>query len=315
MKKLTCALALTLLLPSLSLAQDAPDSKPKGEEIAASERKLLLWKVTGKGTTKTTYLFGTMHVPDKRVLDLPAPVKEAMDGVDALYCELALEPSLQIQAMKHMMLPKGKTLAGIIGQDQVDRAAKLLAKRGLPVTSLLTMKPLIFLSNVSQVVEYWPELSRGVQPLDAMLYNQAKQAGKEVGGLEKVEDQIAVFDSLSEKSQKEMVVAGLDAIEKAEKAGTKSTNPLLEAYLAGDLDKMLKLSKEESGDDEEAVAFMKKLNDDRNVSMTAEIKKHLTTNSDKSYFFAVGSLHYAGPKGIVALLKAEGFTVERVSAN
>jgi uncharacterized protein len=310
-KLLTSALALTLLLPTFVLGQDA---KPEGKDSQAkTARKLLLWKVTGKGTKKASYLFGTMHVPDKRVLDLPAEVDQAIKDADALYCELALEPSLQMQAMKHMMLPAGKTLPDIIGQDQVDRAAKLLATRGMPVNALLRLKPMIFISNVTQVVDYLPELQRGVQPLDAQLYNRAKQAGKEVGGLEQVEDQIAVFDSLSEAAQKKMVMSTLDGLEKAAKEGVRSTEPLVKTYLKGDLEAMLKVG-EDQAMDEEGKAFMKKLNDDRNVTMTAEIKKHLTKNPGKAYFFAIGSLHYAGKKGIVALLKAEGYTVERVSA-
>jgi len=313
MKKLTCALALTLLLPGLSLAQDAPKAKPKGQEVTSGQRKLILWKVSGKGTKKTSYLFGTMHVPDKRVLDLPGPVKQAIKDADALYCELALEPSLQMKAMQHMMLPADKTLAGIIGQDQVDRATKMLAARGLPIQPFLRMKPWAFTSQLTQL-EFLTELQSGIQPLDSMLYNQAKQAGKEVGGLEKLEDQMAVFDSLSEKAQKEMAKASLDQLEKAAKSGEKSTERLIKTYLKGDLDEMQKIAKEEEGDDAEAKAFMKKLLDDRNVTMTAEIKKHLTKSPDKTYFFAVGSLHYPGKKGILALLKAEGYTVERVSA-
>lgn len=309
-KLLTSALALTLLLPGLSLAQDA---KPKGKDTQAkTARKLILWKVTGKGTKKASYLFGTMHVPDKRVLDLPGPVKQAIADSDALYCELALEPSLQMKAMQHMMLPADKTLAGIIGQDQVDRATKLLAARGLPIQPFLRMKPWAFTSQLTQL-EFLTELQSGIQPLDAMLYNQAKQAGKEVG-LEKLEDQMSVFDSLSEKAQREMAKASLDALEKAAKSGEKSTEKLIQTYLKGDLEAMQKVGEEETGDDEESKAFMKKLLDDRNVTMTAEIKKHLTKSPDKTYFFAVGSLHYPGKKGIVALLKAEGFTVERVSA-
>lgn len=312
-KLLTCALALTLLLPGLSLAQDgAPKTKGKDTAATKSERKLVLWKVSGKGLEKPSFLFGTIHVPDKRVLDLPEAVKAAMKDADALYCELALEPSLQLKATQHMMLPAGKTLAGLVGQDQIDRAEKLLAARGLPIQSLLSLKPWAFMSQLTMIVEFLPELQSGLQPLDSMLYNTAKQAGKEVGGLEKLEDQISVFESLSEKAQKEMFISGLDSLEKAAKKGEKSTEPLLKTYLKGDLKAMLKLTAEEAGEDKESKAFMKKLLDDRNVTMTATIKKHLTENLKKSYFFAVGSAHYPGKIGIVALLKAEGFTVERV---
>lgn len=75
----TLALSLAFLTAAPSLAQE-------GE----TERKLVFWKVTHDETQATSYLFGTIHVPDKRVLDLPKPVKEGFDAADALYCELAL---------------------------------------------------------------------------------------------------------------------------------------------------------------------------------------------------------------------------------
>ncbi|MBL4850562.1 MAG: TraB/GumN family protein [Planctomycetes bacterium] len=306
---LTCALALTLtVLPSLAQAQD---SKPATKKKTA--RKLLLWKVSGKGLKTPSYLFGTIHLPDKRVLALPKAVDKAIDASDALFCELALEKDLQVKMTPHLMLGGGKTLVDVLGQDLVDRAAKLLAAKGLPIQPFLQLKPWVLMSQLTMLLEYFQESMTQQPALDSVLYNRAKAAGKEVGGLEKVEDQLAVFDSLSAKAQKKMVAEGLDGFEKAAKEGTRTTEPLVRAYLSGDLGEMMKQSKEEIGDDKEMIAFMKLLLDDRNVTMTAAIAKHLKGAPSKTFFFAVGSAHYPGKLGIVALLKAKGFTVERVA--
>ncbi|MGE0708217.1 MAG: TraB/GumN family protein [Planctomycetota bacterium] len=304
MKKLLAfALASLTLLPAGALAQDAPKQE--------TARKVLLWKVTGKDLKAPTYLFGTIHIPDKRVTRLPKCVEEARQACDALYCELAMEPSLQLAATKHMMLSDGKTLNDVLGKELVDRAAKLLAKRGLPIAPFLRMKPWAFISQL-QMLDYLFELQSGQLPLDAMLYADAKKAGKTVGGLEKLEDQMSVFEGLSAETQKKMVESGLDGMEKAAAEGKKATDKLLGLYLKGDLDAMLELTKEESGEDEESKAFMKKLLFDRNVNMVKEIIRLWGKAPDKSLFVAVGSLHYAGKQGILALLKAEGYTIEAI---
>lgn len=311
MQRIALAITLATLALAPVAAQDStPETKP-----AAKSTKLLLWKVTHTETKAESYLFGTIHVPDPRVLALPAPVQKAFDGAGALYCELALEPSLQLKATQHMMLPQGKSLGDIIGQKNVDRATALMAKKGMPMQPMfLRLKPWAFTSQLQQILDYLPELQRGLLPLDAKLYNEAKAAGKTVGGLEKIEDQLKVFDELSEAAQKEMATATLDEMEKAVKEGRKTTDEILKAYLKGDIESILEKNQEESAGNEELEAMGKRLLDDRNVNMAKEIARLLEKSPETSHFFAVGAAHYPGEKGIVALLKAKGYTVERVPA-
>ena len=302
------ALALAFALTTTLALAPAP---ARADDSQESERKLVFWKVTHPKLQATSYLFGTIHVPDKRVLALPAPVEEALEGCDALYCELALEPSLQLAATKHMMLGKGETLEGLLGKDLMERAAKILSARGLPLQPFQALKPWAFISQLQQL-DFLMELQMGKLPLDAMLYERAKKAGKTVGGLEKVEDQLSVFNSISAEGQKKMVESGLDELEQAAKEKRKVAEPIIEAYLKGDIESILAKSEADAEKDEESQVFLKRLLYDRNVNMAKEMEALVTKSPGKSHFFAVGAAHYPGAKGIVALLEAKGFKVERV---
>lgn len=304
------ALALTLALTSFLALAPAP---ARADDSKEPERKLVLWKVTHPDLEATSYLFGTIHVPDKRVLALPKPVEEAFAASDALYCELALEPSLQMAATPLLMLPEGETLEGHIGKELLERAGKILAKRGLPLQPFQALKPWAFISQLQQL-DFLMELQMGKLPLDSMLYQRAKKEGKTVGGLERLEDQLGVFDSISAEGQKKMVASGLDEIELAAKEKRKVAEPIIAAYLKGDIETILAKSEKEAEADEESKKFLKMLLYDRNVNMTKEIEALLTKSPKAAHFFAVGAAHYPGEKGIVALLEAKGYTVERVAA-
>ena len=52
-----------------------------------------------------------------------------------------------------------------------------------------------------QSLDYAMDLQMGKKALDAVVYDRAKNAGKEVGGLETVQEQVGVFNSLTEEEQ------------------------------------------------------------------------------------------------------------------
>lgn len=306
MKRVNLLLAAALCCTFAGLAQAQSEEK-------VAHKKPFLWKVELPGAKTPSYLFGTIHLPDKRVITLPKVVNKAVDRCDALYCELALEPSLQMKAMPHMMLPEGKTLKDVVGEKNFERASALLSAKGIPIMALQRLKPWAFQSQV-QMLDYMPQLQAGVKPLDAGLYTRAKQAGKTVGGLEKIEDQLSVFNSMSEAYQKKSFGEWLDGLDKAKKEGVNPLEQLIEGYLEGDSKKLSDLIKEEMGksEDEEAKKLMKRLIDDRNGTMTKRILELSKESPDKCFFFAVGTAHYPGKTGILKQLEAKGATITRL---
>jgi uncharacterized protein len=302
-------------VPALLLALVAV-SPAAAQGVKATDNPFL-WKVEGEGE-KPSFLFGTMHLPDDRLTTLHPVVTEAIDFSDALYAELKMnDQATQMAAMGKMMLPQGTTLKATVGDDIYGRMETYLNGKGLGMImpQLGTMKPWAVASQLGSL-DYIMEMQMGKKALDAVIYARAESAGKEVGGLETVDEQIGVFESLTTEEQVKFLDKTLTGLEEAAEKGERSTEPLLLAYLTGKESEILKTVKEEmeaGKDDEMSKKLMKLLLDDRNVRMTDRIEKKLKENAGRSYFFAIGTMHYPGEIGIVALLEKKGFKVTRLS--
>jgi uncharacterized protein YbaP (TraB family) len=96
------------------------------------------------------------------------------------------------------------------------------------------------------------------------------------------------------------MLASLDEIEKPQPGGRSLTLQLVDLYLAGDLNQLALEVKEQGPEDE---ALKKKIElrviDNRNVRMAERIAALCAKKPARSYFFAVGALHYAGDTGQV----------------
>src|SRR6185369_3208717 len=74
--------------------------------------KPFLWRIEG---AVPSYLYGTVHVPDARVLELPDVVKRAFDASDVFNAEIPLDDATQASMMTKVMLPPGQDLRKIVG--------------------------------------------------------------------------------------------------------------------------------------------------------------------------------------------------------
>jgi len=111
-----------------------------------------------------------------------------------------------------------------------------------------------------------------------------------------------------------MLVSTLDEMEKPRTGGVSSSRELVDLYLGGELAPLVRKLNEESPDDP---ALQKKMTktivDDRNLKMAERIAERCRKNPARSYFFAVGALHYAGDTGIINQLSSKGFKVTRLT--
>jgi uncharacterized protein YbaP (TraB family) len=309
-----CA-GVVLVLLTLSLVPPAP----LRAQATASTSTPLLWKI---GTTKPSYLFGTIHVPDARVVTLPPAVERALNEADALFTEIPMDSVTQISVMGKVLLPGDQRLADVVGAPLAERLAQAVA-RTVPSTAppgtanMLTsmmnrMKPWAAMTQLS-LLEFLPDLMAGRQPLDAMLWSRAQKAGKVVSALETVDEQLAVFEKFSAADQKRMLELTLDAFDENGRKPKTLTQELVEAYLTGDLDVLTNLMNDSMKADRDLMSrFTEVALDARNEIMAKRIRDQLAAHPERSCFFAVGAAHYAGPRGVVALLEKAGVSAARV---
>jgi uncharacterized protein len=305
------------LLISLSAAISVA-SQTAGTQIRPTE-KPFLWRIDGP---VPSYLYGTVHVPDQRVLALPDVVKRAFDSSDVFTAEIPLDAATQGSLLSKVMLPPGQDLRKITGDDVFARLIRVVGKAlgntvpagagDLLATMLAPMKPWAVMSQV-ELLEFLPDISAGRQPLDAMLYAMASKAGKGLEALETADEQVAVFDGFTNQEQVQMLVAALDDIEKPRPSGVSPTQELVGLYLAGDLNQLATEANKQYPEDQAlSKKMMARVVDERNTRMSEKIAQFCSNKPARSYFFAVGALHYAGETGIIGQLTKKGFKITRL---
>ena len=274
--------------------------------IAVGLNAQLLWKVSGNGLTKPSYLFGTHHLVDNKQIVGIDKVLGYIDGVDAVVGEMDLgdKMGMQIKIMKAAMM-KDQTIADLISADDyalVD--AEFKAVLGYGLKPLEKMKPMM-LSTMYTVMAYMKDNNISKQPdaLDELVQKYGKKNKKEIVGLETVEQQADILlNSISLNRQAEILVKAVK--DKAQQ--NADAVKLTKAYLAGDL-KALELIYAEQTDmtqDEKNILVNYRNND--------WVNQFKTLLPAKSCFVAVGCLHLVGESGLIKQLQNAGYTVEAV---
>ncbi|MFK7757494.1 MAG: TraB/GumN family protein [Flavobacteriales bacterium] len=269
------------------------------QDTATTYENSLLWKISGNDLKENSYLYGTIHVGDARVFDYGEPLKEAIKEVDAVYGEIDMtDIAAQMKAMSRMMMDKN--LPDMVSEKEyalIQEQAK-----GNPVSMMMNrIKPFFTMAELTRVLI--PSDSATV--LDMHLQQLALSLGKEVGGIETLDEQLDAVDKISLEDQVKMLVEFCEEFEE-QKADLMS---LLDMYLARDLNGMWKLSKESMDEGDYGKDFEMSLLTDRNTVMVERLMKKMP---DHSLVFAVGTLHLPGEDGLIDLLRAEGYTVEAV---
>lgn len=261
----------------------------------------LLWKIEGRAR-EPSYVFGTIHISDPRVTALPAPVKSTFDAARAFAVEVTLDPATMLQAAHRMIYTDGRDLRTAIGAPLFEKVAASSGTFGLPPELLKGFKPWaigLFLST--------PE-GDPTAVLDFALQRSAAEQKKALHSLETIDEQLDVFDKLSERDQVAFLRAALEARERLPALIQRMTT----AYLARDLAALNRISEEERGDAEArrmTGALMQRLLYDRNVRMAQRADALFASGN---VFVAVGALHLYGDRGVLAELARRGLRVSRV---
>lgn len=294
---------------------ERPEAYAKIETDAAATKNGagLLWKIE-KGGLEPSYLFGTMHMTDPRVVKLTPPAQVAFDAARAVVIETT-DVLDQAKLMASLMtspelltFTDDKTLTSLLSPEDQAIVEKGLADRGIPLASVTKMKPWMLASMVSLPACEMARKANGEPMLDVKLAQQAQAAGKELGGLETAKSQLEAMASLPVEFHVEGLVDTLRLGAKAEDI----SETMIAIYQAGDTGKFIPFMRaavptEKTGDEGYA-AFEEKMITTRNVTMAANAEPYL---SKGKAFIAVGALHLPGDEGVIEKLRRAGYTVTR----
>jgi len=260
----------------------------------------LLFRVESSGV-EPSYLFGTIHSEDPRVTRLPVSVWRTFDASRVLVAETIMDTENAKRAMEALHLPDGVHLRSLIGPRLYRRVVRALAEMGVAESSIRSYKPWAIVTLLSVP----PPVSG--QFLDLLLYQEALAQGKDVRGLETVDEQLAVFDELSVAEQVALLERTLDQREWLSAVHEQ----LIQAYLREDLAALRRISTEIMGDADSALVnkVMGGLIDDRNRVLMQRLRPSLDRGGA---FAAVGALHLPGPNGLLRQLEAAGYAIVQV---
>ena len=260
----------------------------------------LLWEISKPGQ-QSSWLFGTIHSEDPEILDLAAPVRQAFDASNSVALEILMDTDAMMYSSTAMLMLDGRSLPDVIGMPLYTKVAALIASRGIPELVLNRMKPWAAAVTLST-----PALETGMV-LDRMLYEDAVKQGKAVYGLETMQEQLDLFDSMSDADQIILLQDAIDNLQQLEAMHAE----LLTAYKQRDLGRLLAINEAsmQSGDQRLADDFQRRLIDDRNQRMAERAQPYLQKGKA---FVAVGALHLPGKTGLLELLQQQGYSVRRV---
>lgn len=304
-----------------SLASTLAAENPKAYAAAVAEAEAVpnghgrLWKVEKAGLPPS-WLFGTMHVTDPRVVEMPQAARSAFDGAGTLVIETTdiLDPAKAQAALltqpELTMFTDGTTLETLLKGDDLKLVKDELDRRGIPLALVSRLKPWMVAGLVALSDCEMTRRSSGEDFLDKKIADEATKDGKQLLGLETMGEQLSAMASLPV----EFHIRGLVETIKLADLMPDVSATMTDLYLAGDISLIMPLIRAASPEGEEDdsagyAAFEERIVRLRNHVMAERAAPILDKGSA---FIAVGALHLPGEEGLVSLLKKAGYQVTLV---
>jgi uncharacterized protein YbaP (TraB family) len=259
----------------------------------------LLWKVSGNGLTKPSYLYGTMHITCNASLD--KSVLTALDNTQQMYLELDMDdPNMQMEMMSGMMMKDGKKMSTLASPEDFAIVDKFLTENlGMSAKMLDGFMPALVEMMLMPKMMDCP-----MQSIEEELIKVTQAQKEEVYGLETVAAQMEALGAMPYEEQMEALIK---TAKEGLAEGKKRYAELDKIYQSRDLAKIEAYMKAEENklyaDNAEVML------DNRNKSWIAKIE---AAAKEKPTFFGVGAAHLAGDNGVIKLLRKKGYKVEAV---
>ncbi len=257
-----------------------------------------LWKISGNGLEKPSYLFGTIHITCDATIN--ENVQKALDETSQVVLEIDMDdPTLQTKMMTGMYMKDGKTLKDLTSEEEYTAIDSLFLKNtGMPIKMFHNVKP-FFLSSM-----LYPKLiDCPIQSFEMSLMKVAKEQNEEINALETVEEQLQVFEDIPYEDQvKDLVKMAKDNL-KSDKAKFAEMLSIYEKQNITGLADMIK------NDDSAVAQYEDELLVKRNKNWISKITAY---SKEQPTFYGVGAGHLAGENGVINLLKSAGYKVTAV---
>jgi uncharacterized protein len=268
---------------------------------SATQAEPVVWKVDGGDND--VYLFGSVHLLPEGGFTVDGALAEALERADRVCLEL--DPAAHNEAetlsltLARAVDPDGRSLFDLLGPD-ADEVRERAGDAGIDLSQLAMFEPWFAGMTVSLMA-----LQRhgfdGKHGVEQLIQAAAKSKKKPVCGLETLDEQLALLDSMPADSQRELLLQSLDEADEVEELIV----PLLAAWRDGNLGYMERRLAEDMADYPDLSG---PLIFDRNERWADEIDGML--EGSQNVLLVVGAMHLVGERGVPALLEERGYTVD-----
>lgn len=266
--------------------------------VHGQAEKALLWKISGNGIEQPSYLYGTIHIICKEDFKISDEVEAALKSSKQIVLELDMDDPQLMTQMSQYSLNKG--MANISSEFSAGELKMMNAffqtNYGADLSQLGILKPFTMLSMI--IVKSLPCPPTEVASYEQTFVAKAAELQVPLNGLETVAFQMSLFDEVPMADQIKMLVETVSDQDK----NLQEFNQMVAAYKAQDLKQLYSLISESP----QYAQYNDLLLTNRNISWIPKIK---TIVNERTTFIAVGAGHLGGEKGLISLLKTEGFQV------
>lgn len=255
----------------------------------------LLWRISGKGIKKPSYLYGTMHLMDKRLFNFSDSLYHFLETTEGFAAELDMA-SLMPQLINEIKGEKsnGTLIKDVVSNQRLSNYKVRLEKYFGRKLEKITVDELR--QAKSKFVNKLLRRGEMATIMDLYLFDIARQQGKWVGGIEDFEDQ---FGKVSEEDEIMSIVRELLA---DEKESSQEVERMIKIYLSQQLNAIDLANEIWKGAEQNTLIK-------RNIKMARRIDSIMNL---RTCVFAVGAAHIPGDSGLVMLLRSKGFSVDPV---
>jgi uncharacterized protein YbaP (TraB family) len=257
-------------------------------------------------------LFGSIHVLPPRTNWQTPQLLVAMKESDIFVFEIPLDRQsedreearrIQKEIMDlHGLLPPGQSLRGVLPAPLVSEYDAALAKLSISPGYVDRLQPWLA-AMVLETAQLRHTDAQAMTGVDVQVYAIASRMKKQTKGFETLEQQLAMVTP--EEQSTGMDELGSTLGEAAHAGEERKYRDLVKAWKTGDVRALEKIAVTGLSKNP---ALKKSLLDDRNARWAIRLRMMLDT--PHTFFVTVGAAHLAGNRGVPALLRAAGYSVE-----
>jgi len=263
-----------------------------------NEGKSLLWKISGNGLEKESYLFGTIHLICEDQFKMDERILKALSKSEKIALEIDFtDPNVMMDMQR---LSVNKDFANIKDEFELEHQiavdAFLKESFGVGLEQMGIMKPFVLSSMI--MTKMMP--CEQIGGYEMFFVRKAQDEKTPIVGLETVASQVGIFDQIPIQVQLKDIGKMV-----TEKNVIEEFAAMVKAYLEEDIEQLYQMiASSDLFKDYEDLLLV-----NRNKSWIPIIEELV---KEQPTFIAVGSGHLASEMGVIQLLRDAGYTIEAI---